>query len=270
MYLNKKISGIKIAKKFNVSNAVVYKFLKENKVKTRSNKINSRKYSYDMNYFDKIDTNEKAYWLGFIYTDGYITSRQYNKKLGIALGIKDKGHLQKFKKAIKAENPIKIYDISSGYKEGKYCRFMLSGENIYNQMKKHGVLEHKSDYIEPPTIDEKYKRPFIRGYFDGNGSIPCWDNKHNTNTKNFAFSVTAHKNIIGYIKNFIKQEANINIGKNYDRKEDDQVVSFKVGGNLKTQKALDVLYKNANVYLERKYQRYKELCSQNVELHGNM
>lgn len=266
------MSGLKIAEKLNLNSGGVYSLLDRYNVEMRSNKINSRKYSYNMDYFKNIDNNRKSYWLGFIYADGYIAGAdENNKKLGIALSIQDKKHLLKFKKDIDAEYNVKEYESGQGYKGcKKYCRIQIFGEDIYNQLQNKGVLEHKSEYIEPPNIENKYKNSFIRGYFDGNGSIPCWDNKHETNTKNFSFNVTAHLNLIYYIKNFIEEKANIYAGKIYDREKQDNVVNFKIGGNLKVQKALGVIYKNAKVYLERKYRKYQMLCNQNVELHSNV
>ena len=52
------------------------------------------KYYYNKHFFDVIDTEEKAYWLGFMYADGYITSKSF--RIGLSLAIKDIEHLRKF------------------------------------------------------------------------------------------------------------------------------------------------------------------------------
>ena len=62
----------------------------------------SRKYNFDENFFDKIDTEEKAYWLGFIYADGAI----FKRTLSIRLSTKDIHHLEKFKKILNTDAAI--------------------------------------------------------------------------------------------------------------------------------------------------------------------
>lgn len=51
------------------------------------------KYTFNENIFSIIDNEEKAYWLGFLYADGYLTDQGL---FGCALQEKDKAHLNKF------------------------------------------------------------------------------------------------------------------------------------------------------------------------------
>ena len=92
----------KLEKELHVSRRILSTMLQKEKVTIRNNTINSRKYFHNENYFEKIDTEEKAYWLGFIYADGYIESKRKNssQKFGITLNAKDINHLEKFKISI--------------------------------------------------------------------------------------------------------------------------------------------------------------------------
>ena len=74
----------------------------ENAVKLKVSKLGLKKskYIYDVDYFKKIDTIEKAYWLGFIYADGYVSVGKQNYEFGIELQGSDYKHLKKFNKAI--------------------------------------------------------------------------------------------------------------------------------------------------------------------------
>ena len=75
-----------------------------------------RLYTLNENFFETIDTEDKAYWLGFIYADGYITkSKTGQHNLGIKLSIKDLAHLQKFALDIKTNKPIGIYKEQTQY-----------------------------------------------------------------------------------------------------------------------------------------------------------
>lgn len=73
-------------------------------VKIKARKLGLSKYPYtcDYNYFDKIDSEEKAYWLGFIFADGYISVNENSNSgcVGIDLCLSDIDHLKKFNKSI--------------------------------------------------------------------------------------------------------------------------------------------------------------------------
>src|ERR1022692_4624832 len=89
---------------------------------SRSNKQNSRKYQVNHNYFHTIDSEEKAYWLGFFYADGYVsrkTSPTIQKLIGCSLQESDCNHIEKLKHSLQATYPI-----------GHYINNNSFGENI--------------------------------------------------------------------------------------------------------------------------------------------
>ena len=90
------ISTVKLGKKYNVSPAYFCRWFNKLGLPIRSNKENSRKYYINHNYFEIINTEEKAYWLGFIYADGYVQSNRNTKNIGITLSNIDYNHLIKF------------------------------------------------------------------------------------------------------------------------------------------------------------------------------
>lgn len=173
-------AGTAMCKEYNITYYTLRKKLDELDIPTNNKKNNTvkvgRKNTYDFNedFFEVIDSEEKAYWLGFIYADGYITE---NNKCGISLKSVDIGHLEKFKKSIKSNHKISIYE--SQYNEKcnitEYCRIILtSKKNVDNLMDK-GVSHRKSLILKFPN-KEIFKNQndiihFIRGYFDGDGSI---------------------------------------------------------------------------------------------------
>jgi len=59
---------------------------------------------YNRHIFDKINTPEKAYWLGFIVADGYLNVER--RMLRIKLGNKDKHHLEKFILFLNGDNTM--------------------------------------------------------------------------------------------------------------------------------------------------------------------
>ena len=102
---------------FGATRTTVAKYLTNIGVKTTVGN-HHRKYHHNENFFEVIDTEEKAYWLGFMYADGWImdNSKRYGQDhFGISISNKDEEHLRKFLKSLNATNPIN-YD-SSGIKK---------------------------------------------------------------------------------------------------------------------------------------------------------
>lgn len=126
LYIDQKLSCSKIAYKLGCSLCGIYDALKRWKVSTRNLRDSHLVYSVNDDYFSEIDTEEKAYWLGFIYADGYVTG----SKLGITIANLDRMHLEKFKKCIGSDYKIKSYVSNSVYGSCKYCRILINSEKL--------------------------------------------------------------------------------------------------------------------------------------------
>jgi len=260
---NKYADGESVAnltKEFDCSRNTVYRALKRNNIETRSNKINSRKYEYDRNYFSNIDSPDKAYWLGFIYADGYLSKSKYRIGFGVSLAVEDKQHLEKLKESMSATYEVKEYsNYDSGYSNNGYCRLEIYGEDIYNQLLSHGVLPKKTDILEAPNIEEELIPHFIRGYIDGDGSIYSSLRNENTNYHEYAVKVTGTPDILDYIKEYIESNEVATINKYYQRKEGNNAYNLQLFGNNQVLNFLSLIYKDAKLYLDRKYEKYQEL-----------
>lgn len=140
-----------------------------------------RMYSCDYHYFDKIDTPDKAYWLGFLMADGCVMHQRrlrhlktmdswqdrYITKLSVSQA--DEEHLAKFLQCISSTHPIRVYKTSLS--ATPYCRVMIEDQHLFGALVSHGVIPNKSLCVCYPSIDEQFDAAFIRGYFDGNGCI---------------------------------------------------------------------------------------------------
>lgn len=240
-----------MSKKYKISRGTLSKILKENNIEIRDNTINSRKYSHDENYFENIDNEHKAYWFGFICADGFIESKrkQNSQKVGITLNSIDREHLIKFKKDINATNPIKDY-VGSGYNPtGKFSKIILTSQKTVDDLKKHGCIENKSLKLKFPEIKEEYIRHFIRGYFDGDGSL----NK----TKGYKGKTEYSIQFIG-TKDFLLSLMEV-FNKDLKLYCNNNVYELSIGGNNQVKNITNYLYNNATIYLDRKYEKYLEM-----------
>ena len=246
-------SSLQIAKDYNVTASSICGLLRRNGCVLRSNKINSRKYSFNENYFKNIDTAEKAYWLGFIAADGYVqTHNSYTTKyIGITLAEKDIKHLEKFKTSIEYTGPIKIYNYH-GYTDSKGAKILLCSENMYNDLVIHGIVEHKSNILNRPNIPKKFAGAYILGYFDGDGSIYATE-------KSCGIKFVGTDDILNYIIEYLSENGIDCENKAKNKRHENDIVEYiSFGGYNKIIKIMNLLYSNVieSIPLERKYQKY--------------
>lgn len=206
------------------------------------------KYHYNRNKFQEIETEEDAYWLGFITADGCIID---NKWLQIQLANKDKNHLQKFCKYM-GLNTIETNEIIKDGFGGAYTRdnpinnVKICSLNILNNLKDKGIVPRKSGEEIPYICKSKnLELAYIRGLFDGDGYI---------GSTQYRMGLVGSYKICKYVQDFIT--ANIkDISANHIH-EHGIIYKLEITGRKQTSQILEAIYKDANIYLDRKYQLY--------------
>ena len=222
----------------------------------RTNKINSRKYFANFSYFNIIDNTEKAYWLGYIYADGYVVNNSGRKKFGMTLSKKDRDQLKKLNKCLNSTYPIHDYITSNGYKIGaEYSRLLIDSEELFEGLNKHGVVPNKTNIIKPPRLKYDLIPAFILGYFDGDGSVYLNNSKYPFYTIN----ITGTDDLLRYIHNYFVDIGVVNRGISLEKRQKGQIVSYiRYGGNNLVSNILGSLYSNTPLWLplKRKYELY--------------
>lgn len=245
-----------IEKDYGISRQSVSKYLEEKGIKTTKGN-HYRIYYHDFKYFKDIDTEEKAYWLGFMFADGYILNNNkfYGEDcFGITLHSKDVVMLEKFKYCIQSTNPIA--DVS--YNNRSLRRILMSSQETVNDLISHGCVKQKSLILKPPIgVPDELIHHFIRGFFDGDGSI-FYDKsefeKHvNWKTPSYNICITSTKEMIEWI---IEQVGIGNISKENRR---EHTWYYRQSGNNKVKYFCDYIYKDATIYMDRKFQHYQNL-----------
>lgn len=266
---NKGWSTIKIGKKFQRAPGTIRRHLNNSGIVLRSNRVNSRKYYINNKcYFDSIDTEEKAYLLGFIYADGYITKQKggensdyYLKRLGVSILAQDKEILELLKRELDTSYDIYDYETTEGYSKcTKYSRLLISDNYLVESLEKQGVLFNKTNILKPPTnINVEYIRHFIRGYMDGDGSIVM---NHNRDRLEFSVNIVGTDDILIWINRyFMEMDLVSKRGIRLEKRNENQTVSYcRWGGNLQVKKILDHIYEDSTCFLNRKHERYLKLC----------
>lgn len=212
--------------------------------------------------FKKIDNEEKAYWLGFLYADGHVHST--TNQISIGLAIVDYIHLEKFKKFIGAENVIMID------KKTNSCRYQFHSKEMKKDLIKLGCVPKKSLVLNFPKEDlipKALMRHFIRGYFDGDGCL-SYQRKSKINDLIVpTISIIGTENMLKRIISFL----GIHSGKIRlaNKKGNELVKEFGYYGENAIF-FLKELYEDSNIYLDRKKKRYEVFKNANFAVHrGN-
>lgn len=131
----------------------------------------------NIRYFQKCNSHTKAYFLGFITADGCLQNNG-SGSLGLTLTIsyKDISILHKLREEIGCQNTVKEIRGKMTHnrsKEKYHCRFQLFNKHLYNDLQTYGLTQRKSTTMQNIVVNipKKYRKSFILGYFDGDGSV---------------------------------------------------------------------------------------------------
>lgn len=248
----------KLKGEYHISDVSIKKYLTENGVKIRSHRESRFKYPFNEYYFDNIDTEEKAYWLGFLYADGFIV-KNHSKKRGhdiLGVTLAESEPIEKLTKALNCKKPVYQYT-NNGYTENalKY-RGIFPSDHMVQQLEKWGVVERKTFELKfPDFLDQELIPHFIRGYFDGDGSVFYHKQKHEDKEYiNLGITICGTES---FLKSFAKA-CNIEehvIYKDF-RKETD-CWSIKLASNIQCLEMYHFMYKNAkDSLLTRKKEKF--------------
>lgn len=223
-----------------------YKVIPINKIKHFNEKM-----------FDQIDSEEKAYWLGFLFADGNVGKNDYS--ISINLQLEDIEHLKKFNKFLNYDyDNIKMYTGNHSV----YCKFYCKNKHMHSKLLEYGCIPNKSCVMEFPKeiLNSEYFWDFVRGYFDGDGCL-TYDKRAGFREPRCSFSCGSkafievlskelHQRGIGNKISLIKNTYILKIG---DKKWDTNA------------KFLSIIYKNSSIYLERKYNKFLNYRGRLVE-----
>jgi DNA-binding transcriptional regulator WhiA len=203
--------------------------------------------------FNKIDTEEKAYWLGFLYADGSVGSKEDKIELGLAK--KDLKHIEKFRDFMNITNKISYRERTKSY------RMSFRSAQCKQDLIDKGCVPKKSlilDFPNEKQVPKHLIRHFIRGYFDGDGWF--------TNTEScFQIGIIGTEN---FIKGFLKSIENINKeNKIFDVHRENGAKRYVFGAYEDVLNFLNWIYKDSSIYLERKYASYLDFIQNGSKYH---
>jgi uncharacterized protein (DUF433 family) len=241
---NKGVSSQVLAEEYGVDVLTIQRCIKRAGVKLRG----PRKYHYDVNFFDHVDCERKAYWLGLLYADGWVGDD------GFGLGLIDQEHIKKFKEDISAT--YKIERVENEHK-GLYV-IRINDRLLVEKLRQKGLVKRKSKILELPSLSSNVMHHFMRGYFDGDGHFS--KAKHKSTVQWQIGFTSGSLKFLEQIRSVLRISLNRNIGslsRGKGKKQDTWSLLFN--GNRSCNEVAELLYRDATVVLDRKHAVYLEM-----------
>jgi hypothetical protein len=250
-YLNG-ISNKELASIYKIHRTTIQRILKRNNIELRTKEETSRKHIL-VNFNQGIKNNKDAYILGLIFSDGNL-SRNH---IEITLHEKDKQILIDLSNYVYDYEKLsyrneKTWQVGEKiYKSEGQWRFGITSKDVVKRLKPIGLKENKSLTLEYPKINCIFDKDFIRGYFDGDGAIIIPKKRDNVRIH----IVGSHK-FCEQLKEKLNKYLDINI---ILKKKTENVSSVNIYGKNQVEKFYKWLYKNSELKLNRKYEKFKEI-----------
>ena len=219
-------------------------------------------YSKNEKFFEKIDTEEKAYILGFIATDGHVNIRDNNLKITIKKD--DEEILEKMKDCMEFTGPIHLHDIHTKlpqgiYKDSKVADLTICCKKMVLDLVSLGFTENKTYElkIDWDKIPSSLIPHFLRGCWDGDGT--CNITRGERGKIYYNITITGNYVFLSDIRDYLKNKFpswNFDDFKKERGSNSDKIYVLRFGRKKNFQEFTDFLYKNSNIFLKRKYDLY--------------
>lgn len=235
-----------IAKELSISPTAVCRNLLKQDIEIIDQKYNHRKHEIDYHWLDNIDSEEKAYFLGLLWSDGNVSSR--GNTISIRLLNTDRDILEKLSQIIYGFSNL------STEKDGTYkmCNLTINSKDFKDKLSEYGCFPNKSATIKYPTfLADDLNRHFIRGLMDGDGSI-CYTDRVVACLSGNIFIINSFKEIL---QKYFKKNINIII----QNKKNTETYNAYIYQKKNIEMFFKWLYKDSSLFLNRKYDRFSFL-----------
>ena len=244
-----------VGRKFGVDSGTIKRYMLRHGLKVPV-KV---RYDCDHDFFSK-DSEESFYVAGFIAADGCVRSSA--PVLSIGLSSKDRPQLEMIKRLLKAENPIYEHLVKNSKRNPKWndtknVEICITSRKMCTDLKRFNVVPRKTHTLKFPEWMKNHplRHHFIRGYFDGDRSFYSYLKNDGTRmVDQIYFNLRGTNDFLTAVKDIFNKEIDLS-----DRSKKKQarlssgIYSLEYGGNRILEKIVDYLYRDATIYMQRKY-----------------
>ena len=238
----------------------IYNYFKKQGWKrlSRDQYIARHQYKINNSFFEVIDTEEKAYILGFICADGHVDAKAH--RIVIAIQENDVEILEKIKTALNSSHPIvKHIQKKNPYKNSSnktlfQCSVSFNGKKLVAPLVQMGISGKKTYSLDGNIIKyipDELMRHFLRGYFDGDGCI-SFDKRYKSGPKSVIHVAGNYDFLNNSFNKYFPTKCTLKL-----YKKSKQCYDYTIQNKKEVLKFLAFLYNDAKIYLQRKYNIYQ-------------
>ena len=243
-------------------------------MKERNVSIRGRfKHQVSSTYFDTIDTFYKAYFLGWLASDGSVTATRNSSqnhtnyarmgKICISIQERDGYILDKLKEELGFSGTIKTVDKGPGRQSQR--RLSFCDQHMAQTLYRYGLTPVKSFSLGFPEIPDKWVPAFILGYFEGDGSV-CWgdysDKKRSYTAMRQRFDIIASVPFAEKLFSVLTERHGVKATKSLERRKSQPLIYVKGSSRDAVAKFYQLIYTNAPFWLKRKRDKFDEIFAQ--------
>ena len=250
IYWEQGLGVTEISKKLNLATGYISRFLNKIYGETREKRYITkyRVYPINENFFEEINCEANAYFLGLLAADGCLTTG--NTSVRIGLQYKDVDILKRFIKELNTEKPL--YFSKANPKRNSQPQYILefSSQKMRKDLERHGLTTRKSLTLELfENILTDIFHHYIRGYFDGDGCVSWGEKVHHAICVTFVGSHKFCEKLTIFLNSInISSRATKSISKNYS------YTNIRGANNIL--RFYDFIYKDATIFLDRKKNKF--------------
>lgn len=204
--------------------------------------------------------NKKLIYYGFIAADGCVNFSNYTLKIGIS--EKDVDILRKIKMEMKSDHKITYTESKEVTFKGKSCIaspmsiFAVSNKHLIMSLKDLGIDNKKTTSLSFPQFSQEFYLPFIRGYFDGDGSLTKY--KSNDGYERYSCNICGTESFLLSLKEYLELNYNCKFNSKLYKRFDTETCCYTLTmtGKSNCLHFLNLLYSDSSIHLDRKYNKY--------------
>lgn len=229
-----------------------------------SNKSRIKYTSKDVDFFKK-ETHDMAWLLGFLASDGTIGKR--DNSVRIRLSIVDIEILHKIKNLLNLDENVKTYITANGF---ECCSLSWVCAQHKRDLAEYGIVPNKTFTLVPPEkLSDDYVIDYIRGYFDGDGSVNFIHSNGNKEYTALRWQIcSATPQILEFFVDFLYDRYGIPKVNIQTQKRVHNLYSIQYSTNS-TKKIYNILYENDSIFLQRKKDCYENALRQIAEYNAS-
>lgn len=242
------VSYGKIAVMFNVNPEAIRWRMKDMGIERRGfdTRQEHRAFPINRHFFEIIDSEVKAYWLGFFAADGYIAEN--DTMVGMQIQERDRAHLMAFRAAIESEHVV----LEGRTSTNPFVRLQFRCREMIADLERFWITPRKSFTVRWPCLEHHLLRHYLRGYFDGDGTASA---VHYPGRRGFhmRFMVIGTEVFLQECQAYLMQECDLKETKFYHPKKCPDMPYMSYVGAPQCMRIAHLMYDDATVYLPRKH-----------------